>query len=74
MRGFKIEQSEDEFYTSHSGLGLVGKALNKFAKVSEHFGGIASDCKISTTDLIRAYVGNLTLGKSHFDGIDEQRE
>ncbi len=30
MRRFIIEQSQEEFYSSHSGLALVGLCLNKF--------------------------------------------
>jgi len=30
MKRFIIEQSDEEFYTSHSGLALVGLALNRF--------------------------------------------
>ncbi len=34
MRKFIIERSEDEFYTSHSGLALVGLGINRFTKLS----------------------------------------
>ena len=30
MKRFVIEQSDKEFYTSHSGLALVGACLNRF--------------------------------------------
>jgi hypothetical protein len=33
MKHFIIEQSDDEFYTSPSGLALVGLALNRFTSL-----------------------------------------
>jgi len=37
MKRFVIEQSDKEFYTSHSGLALVGLALNRFTSLSSAF-------------------------------------
>jgi hypothetical protein len=34
MKRFIIEQSDEEFYTSHSGLALVGLGLNRFTSLS----------------------------------------
>lgn len=30
MKRFQVEQSDEEFYTSHSGLALVGLGVNRF--------------------------------------------
>lgn len=35
MKRFIIEQSDQEFYTSHSGLALVGLALNRHAELAQ---------------------------------------
>src|ERR1039457_814822 len=36
MKRFIIEQSEEKFYTSHSGLALVGLAMNRFTSRHRH--------------------------------------
>jgi len=76
MKQFIIAQSKKEFYTSHSGLALVGLCLNKLcslpAKAKNAFpvssGGIGLD------DIIRSYVGLLTIGKSDFEAITGCRD
>ena len=76
MKQFIIAQSKKEFYTSHSGLALVGLCLNKLcslpAKARDAFpvssGGIGLD------DIIRSYVGLLTIGKSDFEAISGCRD
>ena len=35
MKRFIIEQSDQEYYTSHSGLALVGLALNRHAELAQ---------------------------------------
>jgi hypothetical protein len=76
MKQFIIAQSKKEFYTSHSGLALVGLCLNRLcslpAKAMDAFpkrsGGIGLD------DILRSYVGLLTLGQSDFEAISNRRE
>jgi len=76
MKQFIITQSKKEFYTSHSGLALVGLCLNRLcslpAKAMDAFprgsGGIGLD------DILRSYVGLLTLGQSDFEAITNRRE
>jgi len=76
MKQFVIAQSKKEFYTSHSGLALVGLCLNKLcplpAKAIDAFprkvGGIGLD------DILRSYVGLLTVGKSDFEAITDCRD
>ena len=76
MQQFIITQSKKEFYTSHSGLALVGFCLNKLcslpAKAIDAFprklGGIGLD------DILRSYVGLLTLGQSDFEAITNRKE
>ncbi|MGA2027242.1 MAG: IS1380 family transposase [Syntrophobacteraceae bacterium] len=76
MKQFIIAQSKKEFYTSHSGLALVGLCLNKLcslpARAMDAFprkvGGIGLD------DILRSYVGLLTMGKSDFEAITDCRD
>jgi Transposase DDE domain group 1 len=76
MQKFIIARSKREFYTSHSGLALVGLCLNKLCplpvKARNAFpvssGGIGLD------DIIRSYVGLLTIGKSDFEAITDCRD
>jgi len=76
MKQFIIAQSKRDFYTSHSGLALVGMCLNKLcslpAKAIDAFprkvGGIGLD------DILRSYVGLLTMGKSDFEAITDSRD
>jgi len=76
MKQFIIAQSKKEFYTSHSGLALVGLCLNKLCslptKAIDAFprkvGGIGID------DILRSYVGLLTMGKSDFEAITDCRD
>ncbi|MGA2402538.1 MAG: IS1380 family transposase [Syntrophobacteraceae bacterium] len=76
MKHFIIAQSRKEFYTSHSGLALVGLCINRHcslpAKARDAFpvsaGGIGLD------DILRSYVGLLTMGKSDFEAITDCRD
>jgi len=38
MKRFIIEKSDDEFYTNHSGLALVGLCINRYARLSSAIG------------------------------------
>jgi hypothetical protein len=76
MKHFVIAQSKKEFYTSHSGLALVGLCINRLcslpAKARDAFpvstGGIGLD------DILRSYVGLLTMGQSDFEAVTNRRE
>lgn len=75
MRKFIIERSEDEFYTSHSGLALVGLGVNRFTKLSGKLKRAMPDTKpISNIDVIRGYIGLLALGKSDYEAITDMRD
>lgn len=78
MKRFIIEQSNKEFYTSHSGLALVGLCLNKLcslpAKAKEAFPLNPGVSGICLDDIIRSYVGLLTLGQSDYEAITNKRE
>jgi hypothetical protein len=74
MKRFIIEQSDDEFYTSHSGLALVGLALNRFTSLASSLEAAAStDDSISHADVIRSYCGILAQAKSDFIAVEQYR-
>lgn len=66
---FKLEQSDKEFYTSTSGLALVGVALNRFTKLTSRTDKAAPKRGIATSDVLRSYLGLLCQGKSDFAAI-----
>ncbi|MDD1623009.1 MAG: hypothetical protein LUQ11_16150 [Methylococcaceae bacterium] len=72
MKRLILEQSETEFYTSHSGLALARLCLNRYGqlnKASEK--GIPLRHGISQADI---YIRTLCLGKSDFEAIENHRE
>lgn len=74
MKRFIIEQSDEEFYTSHSGLALVGLALNRFTSLSSSLSAMgAPGDLIAGIDIIRAYCALLAQGKSDFVAIEQYR-
>lgn len=74
MKRFIIEKSADEFYTSHSGLALVGLGINRYTSLSAKIKKAMPDTKdISNTDIIRSYIGLLSLGKSDYEAITDMK-
>lgn len=75
MKRFIIEKSNDEFYTSHSGLALAGLGLNRFTSLCKRLGGLSRMIQgaISHADVVRSYIGLLCLGKSDFAAIENFR-
>jgi len=74
MKRFVIEQSDEEFYTSHSGVSLVGLALNRFTSIPSGLAKIApSDNVISHADVIKSYCGLMAQAKSDFVAIEQYR-
>jgi len=62
------------FYTSHSGISLVGLALNRFTSIPSGLAKIApSDNVISHADVIKSYCGLLAQAKSDFVAIEQYR-
>ncbi len=78
MKRFVIVQSDKEFYTSHSGLALVGLSLNRFcslpAKAREAFPVSAGGTGIGLDDIVRSYVGLLATGRSDYEAFTNRRE
>jgi len=74
MKRFILEQSNTEFYTSHSGLSLVGLCLNRFTRLSKSLRtAIPLRHGIAHSDVVKSYLGQLCLGKSDFDAVENVR-
>lgn len=76
MKRFILEQSDDEFYTSHSGLALTGLCINRYSNLSQVTGRKMENNGnlISNTDILRSYLGLLCLGKSDYEAITSMRK
>lgn len=60
--------------TGHAGLAAVGHCLNHFARLAAAVdSALPVRSGIATSDVVRAYVGLLALGKSDFDAIENYR-
>jgi len=77
MKRFIITQSDKEFYTSHSGLALVGLCLNEFSslpdKAEKAFPVSPGSTGIGLEDILRSYVGLLSLGQSDYEAVTNRR-
>ena len=71
MQRFQIEISKDESYTSHSGVALVGQAVNRFTKLVPALANAAplQSGGIPHADVIRSYLGVLSLGKTDYQAV-----
>ena len=74
MRRFRLEQSKTEILTPHAGLALVGHAINRCTALGKSLQQIPKRHGISNIDLVRAFVGQLCLGKSDFEAIENVRQ
>lgn len=74
MKRFGIELSDEEFYTPHSGLALVGLALNRFTSLASSLAAMNAPADlIAGIDIIRSYCALLAQGKSDFIAIEQYR-
>ena len=74
MRRFIIERLDADF-TSHSGLALVGMALNRHSGLPKVIDKkVALRHGISHSDVLRSYIGMLSLGKSDFEAVENVRD
>lgn len=61
--------------TGQAGLVAVGHCLNHFAQLPAAIDPVFPvRSGVPTSDVVRAYIGLLTLGKSDFDAIENQRQ
>ena len=73
MKRFILEQSDTEFYTEHSGLALIGQLINRFTPLKKLSEKIKKRHGIPNIELLRSYIGLLTLGKSDYDALENYR-
>ena len=75
MKRLILEQSNEEFYTSHSGLALAGACINRYSDLGRYVGRVAKGSDhIAEVDILRSYLGLLCLGKSDYQAIAAMRE
>lgn len=75
MKRMILEQSTEEFYTSHSGLALVGACINRYSELGRYVGRVAgSSDHIAEVDIVRSYLGLLCLGKSDYQAVTAMRD
>ncbi len=75
MKRMILEQSGEEFYTSHSGLVLAGACINRYSDLSRHVGRVVKGSDhIAEIDILRSYLGLLCLGKNDYQAIAAMRE
>lgn len=75
MKRLILEQSSDEFYTSHSGLALAGACINRYSDLGRSVGRVVKGSDhIAEIDILRSYLGLLCLGKSDYQAIAAMRE
>ena len=75
MKRLILEQSSEEFYTSHSGLVLAGACINRYSDLGRHVGRVVKGSDhIAEIDILRSYLGLLCLGKSDYQAIAAMRE
>lgn len=75
MKHFIIEQSDEEFYTSHSGLALVGLSLNRFTSLAPSLSkAFPSNDVISHGDVLKSYCAILAQAKSDFAAVEQCRK
>ena len=75
MKRLTLEQSSEEFYTSHSGLALAGACINRYSDLGQSVGRVTKGSDhIAEIDILRSYLGLLCLGKSDYQAIAAMRE
>lgn len=75
MKRFIIEQSETEFFTTHSGLALVGLCINRFTQLASSVrNALPKTNGIAHIDVLRSYLGLLCTGKSDYEAVTSKKE
>ena len=75
MKRFVIEQSVDEFYTTHAGLAFIGPALNRFTTLAAALSAFDTPADIySGKDIIFSFCALLAEGKNDFVAIEQHRK
>jgi hypothetical protein len=78
MKRFILDQSDKEFYTSNSGLALVGLCLNEWCSLPQlakvAFPVSPASNGIGIDDILRSSVGLLALGQSDYEAVANRKE
>ena len=75
MKRLILEQSSEEFDTSHSGLALVGACINGYSDLGRYVGRVARAATISPRSIFFAVILACScLGKSEYQVITAKRE
>ncbi len=75
MKTFIIERSDDEFYSSTSGISLVGLSLNRYTTLASTLAReVPLSHGIPHADVIRSYCALLAQGKSDYAAIEQHRD
>ena len=69
MKRFKLEKSQEEFYTSNSGLALLGLSIDRFTSIKQ----LLSQVSLLKRG-IKSYLGFLSLGKRDFQAVTDKLE
>ena len=72
MRRFETVRSATDTLTSHSGLALVGPALER-TRLAKDLATIPLCHGIAHADRVKSYVAQLSTGNSDFDAIENRR-
>ena len=72
MIRFIVEQSDEELYTAHTGLAIVGQCLNRFTTLERRLKKVGKCKGISHADILRSYAGLLCIGKSDYEAITDK--
>ena len=71
MKEFILEQSDIEFFTSRSGLALIGLCLNRLTDFTAALRSqIPLRHGIAHIDIFKSYLGQLCLGKIEFEAVE----
>jgi len=77
LKRFIIEQSGKEFYTSHSGLALIGLSVNRYsalpAAARKAFPVTKGTNGIGIDDILRSYLGMLSLGQTDYEAVTNKK-
>ena len=78
MKRFILEKSDKEFYTSHSGLALVGLGINRYSGLPsaarKAFPITEGTNAIGNDDILRSYIGMLCLGQTDYEAVTNKRD
>jgi len=75
VQNFNIELTDNHLH-NNSGLVLIGQLLNRinFDEQVAQLSLPSDDYQISNAEILRSYIGLLSLGKTAFEAIENYRE